>query len=118
MKTFYQAGNRIPYTNTSTAISAGDVVVLISGSTGFIGIAVTDIAATTGTGELCIGGWPEGVHTLKKKTGDSFAVGTLVYWDSNNSRLTTTSSGNTRVGRCTATAASAATTANVKINQP
>jgi predicted RecA/RadA family phage recombinase len=83
-----------------------------------IAIAVTDIAATTGTGEICIGGWPEGVHILTKKSGDVFAIGDLVYWDSGNTRLTSTSSGNTRAGRVTEAAASAATTAKIKLNHP
>jgi len=98
-------------------VTRGDVVVLVSGSTGFIGIAVTAIAATTGTGELAIGKFDECVFTLAKHTGEAFTDGELLYWDATNKRLTASSTGNTRAGRSYGTAASAATTANVILNQ-
>ena len=61
--TYSGEGNRIPWTAGSTAISSGDVVVVRSGATGMVGVAVTDIAAS-GTGEVEI----EGVHVLTKDT--------------------------------------------------
>ncbi len=112
MNTFRHAGKRIPYTNSGSAISSGDVVVLASGATGFIGIAVTGIDATTGKGELEV----TGVHELTKKSGDAFTAGGLVYWDASNKQLTSTSSGNTRAGRAAAAAASDATSADVILN--
>jgi predicted RecA/RadA family phage recombinase len=116
MKTLYAPGSRIPYINTGAAISSGDVVVLRSGSAGMIGIAVTDIAATTGKGELQHG-YPEKAHTLAKKVGDVFAIGTIVYWDPTNKWLTTTfTAAFTRAGCAFAAAASAATTGIVLIN--
>jgi predicted RecA/RadA family phage recombinase len=120
MITNQQSGNRITYTNPGAAILSGAVIVLASGTSGMIAIAVTDIPASTATdptGEVCIGGYPEGIHKLAKKVGDVFTIGQLIYWDATNTRLTSTSSGNTRAGRCTEAAASAATTAKIKINQ-
>lgn len=117
MTSLFKKGNRYSYSNTGSAINSGDVVVLVSGSTGFIGVAVTAIAATTGTGELAIGGGDERVVTLTKHTGEAFTDGQLLYWDATNHRLTGASTGNTRAGRSYGTAATAATTANLIINQ-
>ncbi len=111
-----QRGNRITYSNTGAAIGSKQVVVIVSGASGLIGITVDAIAATTGSGEVSIGGGDERVWTLPKKSGDVFTAGQVVYWDSTNSYLTTTSSGNTRAGRVSAAAASAATTANLILN--
>lgn len=110
--TYLRKGNRIPYSNSGSAISAGDVVPLASGSTGMCGVAVTDIAATTGTGEIEI----EGEFTVDKATGEAFTVGQIVYWDDSNNNATGTSSTTFyRLGRVTEAAASAATTAKVKL---
>ena len=114
MKTFAYDGIRIPYSNSGSAIASGGVVVLVSGATGFIGIAVDAIAATTGTGVLEV----RRAHTLTKKSGDVFTAGQLVFWDATNSRLTTSSTGNTRAGRADGAYASAATSATILLNQP
>lgn len=116
MKTFVNAGNRIPYSNSGSAIASGDVVVLVAGASGYVGIAVTDIAATTGTGEICIGGYPEAVHVLAKHATEAFTPGQVLYWDATNHRLTGSSTGNTRAGRSDQAYGSAATTANVILN--
>lgn len=39
-----------------------------------------------------------GVFDLPKKAGDTPAVGAKLYWDATNKYLTTTATGNTRVG--------------------
>lgn len=110
--TFLQRGSKYPYSNSGSAIAAGDVVILNSGSTGKVGVAETAIAATTGTGSVVIGG----VHTLAKHTGEAFTDMQLLYWDATNHRLTGTATGNTLAGRAWGTAASAATTAGVLLN--
>lgn len=111
--TYLRDGKRIVYSNTGSAISAGDVVSIAVGATGMIGVAVVDIAATTGTGAVDI----EGVFTFVKTAGEAFTQGQLVYWDG-SATTGTSSSTFTRAGRVTAAAGSSATTANVKINQP
>lgn len=73
MKNYRNSSDKIDYVNASSAISAGDVVDLGS----IIGIAINDIAATTGTGPIAI----SGVFTLAKETGVAHSVGDLVYWD-------------------------------------
>lgn len=111
--TFYAKGDRLPYSNISTAIAEGDVVIITSGTSGYIGIAVSDIAATTGTGELEVGG----VWTLPKTSGEAFTFGQVVYWD--GTALTGTSSSTfTRAGIVAEAAGSAATTAKAKLFEP
>lgn len=109
---FLQEGCRIAYSNTGSAIVAGDVVPLASGTSGMCGVAVTDIAASTGTGAIDIAG----VFTVTKATGEIFTVGQIVYWDDSNNNATGTGSTTFyRLGRVTAAAATADTTATVKL---
>lgn len=118
MTSLYAQGNRYPYTNTGAAINSGDVVVLVSSTTaGFIGIALTNIAATSGTGELCVGNYPEGVFTLTKNAGEAFTDGQVLYWDAANKWLTGTAGSLTRAGRSYGTALSAAVTATILLNR-
>lgn len=109
--TLYNTGKRIPYSNSGSAIAEGDIVSRVVGSTGVIGIAVSDIAATTGTGEL----ETEGVWTCPKASGEAFTDGQQLYFD--GTQLTGTSSTTfTRAGRSVGAHASAATTCKCKIN--
>lgn len=69
-----QDGNVITYSNTGSAITAGSVVAMSH----MIGIALTDIAATTGTGAVAV----EGVFSgIPKVTAAVFAVGEKLIWD-------------------------------------
>lgn len=70
-------GSVITYSNTGSAISSGDVVVVGE----IIGVALEDIAATTGTGAVQI----EGVFTLAKVSAAVIAQGEEVIWDSSAS---------------------------------
>jgi len=116
MLTFKAEGVRIPYTNTTgSAIASGAVVVLVNSNTaGYLGIAVDTIAANGGTGELEV----RRNHTLTKKSGDVFTTGQRIYWDSTNTRLTSSSTGNANAGRSDGPYASAATSAGILLNQP
>lgn len=110
--TFYQEGYREDYSNAGSAISAGDIVVLASGTSGRVGVAVTDIAATTGTGVVQVKGV---FYTTSKASGEAWTHGAVLYTDGTN--ITTTSSTTfTRVGRAVGTAASAATTGYIALN--
>lgn|GEM_PF-5698359 len=110
MNTFSNRGNRINFTNTGSAISAGDIVIVRSGTAGVCGIAVTDIAATTGTGQLEIGG----VHALTAVTG-ALAYGALVYRGTLGT-VTGTSTSGTLLGYVVAAKTTASTTAFVLVN--
>lgn len=110
--TYVNEGRRVTYSNTGSAISAGDVVIIASGTTGKIGVAVVNIAATTGTGAVDV----KGRYTLVKATGEAFTAFQKVYWD--GSQLTgTVTTTNTYAGRAAVPAASADTTADVIIDE-
>lgn len=109
-----QTGDRLPFTNTGSAITSGSVVELVTGATGQIGIALAAIAATTGTGEVAlVGVFPN----ITKNTGEAFVVGQKLYWDAGNDRLTGTASTHIPAGRAFEAAASAATTATLNLNR-
>lgn len=95
------------YQNSGSAISSGDVVVLGDR----IGIAKTDIAATTGKGTVEL----EGVYELTSDTGTTYAQGDQLFWDAGNSRLTKTGTGNVPAGRAHEAKASVGTTALVNL---
>jgi predicted RecA/RadA family phage recombinase len=114
MKTYRAAGRRLAYTNAGGAIVSGAVVALVAGASGYLGIAVTDIAATTGQGEL----ETEGVHELTALSTATWSVGQTIYWDVGNSRLTNASTGNTRAGRAATAKISGPVLGQVKLNEP
>src|SRR5687768_7503605 len=70
---FVQAGGVINYANAGAAIAAGDVVVMGH----IIGVALTDIAATTGVGAVAI----EGVFTVPKVSAAVFVQGEKLIFD-------------------------------------
>ena len=73
-------GKVIVYTNTGSAITAGSIVVMSH----TIGVALVDIAATTGTGAVAI----EGVFSgIPKVTAAVFVQGEKLLWDSSVSKF-------------------------------
>ena len=109
--TYVNDGRRILYTNTSSAISAGDPVVIVSGTSGITGVAVVDIAATTGTGQVEIAGR----FTFVKANSEAITQGQVLYWDGTEATGTSTST-YTRCGRAAVAAATAATSVDVLLN--
>lgn len=72
-------GSTLEYTNTGTAISSGDVVIVGD----LVGIAETDIAATTGVGTVNI----EGVYEVACNSADVISVGQILDWDASASEF-------------------------------
>lgn len=103
-----------PYSNTGAAVAAGDMVPLVTGTSGFVGVANGDIAATTGTGTLIT----RGLRSVSKATGEAFTVGQIVYFDFTTLRTLTGTATTTftRAGRVVVAAASAATSAIIALN--
>lgn len=100
---FVQEGKALNYTPSGADVASGDLVVIGT----IAGIAKTDIADGK-TGAVHI----SGVFSVAKASG-AVAQGAKLYWNSSNSNLTTTASGNTLVG--VAAEAAASGDANVKI---
>lgn len=108
MKNCIQDGNRLTYSNTGTAITSGSGVLVGTK----LGVAVVDIAATTGKGALCM----KGVVNLPKLSTDVVAQGAALYWDDTNKRLTVTASGNTYAGYAHVAAGDGVATVNIDLN--
>jgi predicted RecA/RadA family phage recombinase len=70
---YVYAGETLEYANSGSAIASGDVVVIGN----IIGVALVDIAATSGTGTVAI----EGVFDLPKVDGAVIAQGEKLVWD-------------------------------------
>ncbi len=100
---FIQEGKTLDYTPSGADIASGDFVLI--GAIG--GIAKTDIADGK-TGAVHV----SGVFSVPKASG-AVTQGQKLYWNSTNSNLTTTASGNTIVG--VAAEAAASGDANVKV---
>jgi predicted RecA/RadA family phage recombinase len=79
---YVQPGDVVTYSNTSTAISAGDVVIIGS----LIGIALVNIAATSGTGSVFVG---RGVVTVPKDSNRAWTNGMKITWDASVSKFDT-----------------------------
>jgi|GEM_PF-3104013 len=113
MNNYKGTADRLAWTAASVAIASGAVVVVRTGATGMIGIALTAIAAL-GTGSVAI----EGEFELTKNTTSGagvFAVGAILYWDVADANVTTQASANIKIGICTRVSAAAATTGFVKL---
>lgn len=76
--TLQSDGSVIDYANTGAAISSGAAVKIGGTSTSaMLGVALTDIAATTGNGAVAI----EGVFDIPKVSAAVIAKGERVLWD-------------------------------------
>lgn len=103
-----QDGEFLEYSNSGSAISAGSVVVVGER----IGIAVTDIAATTGVGTLQM----DKVHELAKTTSQAWVQGDKLFYDASTSKLTTVATGNVPAGFAFEAAGSSDTTGLCKLD--
>lgn len=107
---YIQKGDVLDYANSGNdAIEAGDVVVIVSGASGRVGIAAGNIAAGK-TGAVAV----SGVYEFPKATG-AITLGASAYWDATNKKVTTTSTNNTLIGWAVAAAASADASAKIKL---
>lgn len=98
-------------------ITAGGAVT--SGSVQEVGSALIGVAIDGASGSGVQ--YPlatEGVFTIVKKTGETWAVGDKLYWDANNTRASKTEvsgAADNFIGLATAVAGSSATTGNCKL---
>lgn len=103
---YVEEGKVLQYTASGADIASGDLVNIGN----LAGVAITDIAdGETGAVQIY------GVFSLPKASG-AISQGAKVYWDSANSNVTTTASGNTIIGVAATAHISGDTTANVLLN--
>lgn len=117
MATTYRGpGDVIDYPNTGSAISAGDRIEMGTTVEGMLGIALTDIAATTGVGAVAI----SGVFDLPKVTGAVILAGDAVFWDTSANNVdddaATKATGDFTCGVAMESAGNGVTTIAVKLN--
>jgi len=103
---YVQEGKALNYTPSGADVSSGDFVLI--GTIG--GVAKTAIADGK-TGAVHV----TGVFSIPKASG-AVTQGAKLYWNSTNSNLTTTASGNTIVGIAAEAAASGDANAKLLLN--
>ena len=106
MKNYVQKGENITVT-AAAAASSGDIVKIGS----LIGIAAGD-AANGDDLDLVT----TGVFELPKVSTDALAVGDTVYFKSADGNVTSTASGNTKMGVAVTAAGNPSGTVNVRLN--
>lgn len=97
---YYKSGSQIDYANTGSAITAGDVVKAAN----FLGIAVNDIAATTGVGPVQV----KGIVKVTKTGSQAWTLGQPIFYSGSNT-FTSASSGNDFAGWAAAAVGSGST---------
>jgi len=102
-------GDYVEY--TPSADVAVDQVV-IEGA--LVGVTTHAIEANV-LGHLAVKGVFE--FATGTSTSNAFTFGALVYWDDTNNIATTTSGGNTLIGKCVKAASATATVVKVRMNQ-
>lgn len=107
MKNLVQCGEVITLTAPYTVAAGGGALV----GTNIFGIACNDVA-NGASGEFQV----VGVFDIAALSTDTGAAGTIWYWDNSNKRVTTTASGNTKIGVGVNTKSSGDTTARVRLN--
>lgn len=105
---FVQQGDVIPVVAGGGGIAAGSTQVVGT----LVGIAL-NTAASGATADVML----EGVFTVAKTTGQAWAQGALLYWDSGTSKFTTTVGSNTLSGTAFVAALSADTTGQIRLKQ-
>lgn len=103
-----QDGEIMQYSNAGSAISSGAPVVIGNR----IGVAITDIAATTGVGSVALCG----VYQLGKDNDEAFSQGDALFFDTSDSTLTKTATGNKWAGYAFEAATESSTTCIVKLD--
>lgn len=110
MNTPRKPGHFRRYTNSgTTTITSGTLIVLRSGASGEVGVAIDDIAAGA-VGDVAV----SGEHTLTAATG-AISAHALVYRNSSNA-ITASSTSNTLAGVATAAKTTSATSITILLN--
>ncbi|MEJ1161787.1 DUF2190 family protein [Prosthecomicrobium sp. N25] len=107
MKNYIQSGTFVAVAAPTGGVSSGDGVLVGS---------IFGVAATTAAEAADVEIGLTGVYDLPKKSGDTPAVRTKVYWDAANGYVTTTSTSNTLIGAAVRAAAGPDATVRVRLN--
>lgn len=105
MNIFVQPGKTLDYVHTA---------VVASGLAVLIGTVLVIPGCNAGVG-VPFPGTIEGVFNLPCATGTALTMNTPLYWDDTNKRVTSTATGNTKIGMVAAPKVAAAATCSVKL---
>lgn len=108
MKNFIKPSDVVTFTATA-ALAGGDLVLL---GTAKLPAVNTYSVATGEMGEACT----VGVYELPKASADTPTEFAKAYWNSTNSEVTTTASGNTLIGTFAKAAANGETKCQVRLS--
>jgi predicted RecA/RadA family phage recombinase len=106
MKNFVQRGNTLTLTAPAAVVSGQPIIV---GSV--FGIVNGDAASGDPMDVDVVG-----VFNLPKVAADAFAEGAAVYWDNTAKLVTSTTTGNTKIGVAVTAAANPSATVHVRLN--
>ena len=106
MKNYVQKGENITVTAADDATSGQGVLV-----NKLFGIAAGDAAIGADLDLVTVG-----VFDLPKVSTDAIAVGAFAYWDDTAKLVTTTASGNTKIGVAATVAGNPSGTVNIRLN--
>lgn len=98
----YKPHGKIDYTNAGAAISPNAIVAIGR----YVGMALNDIAASTGLGPVAV----MDIVQVTKTAGTAWTQGLEIFWDAGASSFTTVPTGNTFAGFAAEAATSGATT--------
>lgn len=102
-----QDGSVMVYSNSGSAISSGDPVVIGDR----VGFAIVDIAASTGSGSVAM----EGVFSCEKTTSQAWSQGDKLFYDSGTGKFTNVATGKVPAGYAFENALSADTSGVIKL---
>ena len=106
MQNYVQKGENLTIAAPYDVASGGGVKAgLIFGVAAYDALSGADVDLVT-----------VGVFDLPKVSTDVFAVGAAVYWDNTAKLVTSTASGNTKIGVAVTAAANPSGTVNVRLN--
>lgn len=103
-------------------VNAGATLTAIAGSGGVVAGGFYIVGAAFGVAAVSAAENEEytltlgGVFELAKTSAQAWTLGAAIYWDNTNSVMTTTSSGNTKVGVAAAAAANPSAIGRVRLN--
>lgn len=109
MKNFIQPGKNLTLAAPTGGVASGEPVLIgaIFGVAAFTAAEAANVEVAT-----------DGVFTLPKTAGQAWSVGDPLFWDAVSKELTTTATGNKRVGFAVKAAANSDATGEVKIGTP
>jgi hypothetical protein len=102
------SGRKVTQTAPTGGWTAGDLITIRSGTTGWVGEAIDDVAATE---EGAVETGHQAYIPKNTGTGESWSNGALLYKDASTEKLTPTATGNDFVGSAVGAATTSDTSA-------